>query len=444
MSNSNESLFIVAGPGSGKTTVMVLKILKYIFVDDINPNEILATTFTRKAAEELYSRILGWGDEIKNYLLDNVDDFESIAVIDRIDFNQIKIGTTDSIAEELLRDFKKPGENQAIVIEDFVANSAMMRILIENETYLNKELVEYLKIISGRGKLEEPSKMSEILMEIKNRLYYDEVDIDELYEKTQKGSGQQIALDYINEYEKTLKNRNTIDFAMLESLFLKKLKNEELKEFLDEIKIVLIDEYQDTNLIQEDIYFTIAKHAIANDGNITVVGDDDQSLYRFRGATVDLFTHYPERVKERLGVDVSEINLQTNYRSTENIIAHCNQFAELDQEYQNARVENKPKIIAPDFEKDKMPVLGMFRNNPEMLARDLSILINNLVNKGECELKILQVLNKEYYEKMNGAIDIAKLLRLKQENLKAGKQIDKITLKLDSDYGTASDIALFS
>ena len=444
LSNSNESLFIVAGPGSGKTTVMVLKILKYIFVDDINPNEILATTFTRKAAEELYSRILGWGDEIKNYLLDNVDDFESIPVIDRIDFNQIKIGTTDSVAEELLRDFKKPGENQAIVIEDFVANSAMMRILIEDETYLNKELVEYLKILSGRGKLEEPSKMSEILMEIKNRLYYDEVDIKELYEKTQKGSGQQIALDCIHEYEKTLKNRNTIDFSMLESLFLEKLKNEELKEFLDEIKIVLIDEYQDTNLIQEDIYFTIAQHAIANDGNITVVGDDDQSLYRFRGATVDLFTHYPERVKERLGVDVIEINLQTNYRSTENIIAHCNQFAELDHEYQNARVENKPKIIAPDFEKDKMPVLGMFRNNPEMLARDLSILINNLVNKGECDLKILQVLNKEYYEKMNGAIDIAKLQRLKQENLKAGKKMDKITLKLDSDYGTASDIALLS
>ena len=444
LSNSNESLFIVAGPGSGKTTVMVLKILKYIFVDDINPNEILATTFTRKAAEELYSRILGWGDEIKNYLLDNVDDFESIPVIDRIDFNQIKIGTTDSVAEELLRDFKKPGENQAIVIEDFVANSAMMRILIEDETYLNKELVEYLKILSGRGKLEEPSKMSEILMEIKNRLYYDEVDINELYEKTQKGSGQQIALDCIHEYEKTLKNRNTIDFSMLESLFLEKLKNEELKEFLDEIKIVLIDEYQDTNLIQEDIYFTIAQHAIANDGNITVVGDDDQSLYRFRGATVDLFTHYPERVKERLGVNVIEINLQTNYRSTENIIAHCNQFAELDHEYQNARVENKPKIIAPDFEKDKMPVLGMFRNNPEMLARDLSILINNLVNKGECDLKILQVLNREYYEKMNGAIDIAKLQRLKQENLKAGKKMDKITLKLDSDYGTASDIALLS
>ena len=63
LSKANEGLFIVAGPGSGKTTVIVLKILKYIFVDDIKPNEIMATTFTRKAADELYSRILGWGTD---------------------------------------------------------------------------------------------------------------------------------------------------------------------------------------------------------------------------------------------------------------------------------------------------------------------------------------------------------------------------------------------
>jgi DNA helicase-2/ATP-dependent DNA helicase PcrA len=446
LSQPNQSLFLVAGPGSGKTTVMVLKILKFIFVDDINPSEILATTFTRKAAEELYSRILGWGDEIKNYLLDNIDDenFEDLIRIDRVDFNQIKIGTTDSVAEELLRENKKPGENRAIVIEEFVANTAMMKILIEDEKYLDKELVEYLKELSGRTKLEEPSKMSEILMEIKNRIYYDQVDIDALYRKTQKGSGQQLALDCIKEYESILTKRNTIDFAMLESMFLDKLKSGELESFLDEVKIVLIDEYQDTNLIQEDIYFTIARSALENEGNITVVGDDDQSLYRFRGATVDLFTNYRNRVKNRLGIDVEEINLQTNYRSTENIIAHCNQFVELDREYQKARVENKPKIIAPDFEKDKMPILGMFRNNPEMLAKDLSLLINNLVNKGECELKVLQVLNKEYYEKMDGAINIAQLQQLKSENIALGKQMEKIRLTLDSDYGSASDIAVLS
>ena len=446
LSEPNKSLFIVAGPGSGKTTVMVLKILKYIFVDDIDPSKILATTFTKKAADELYSRILGWGDEIKRHLEDKYCDesFESIAKIESIDFNQIIIGTTDSIAEELLRDNRKPGENQSIVIEEFVANTAMIKILIKDEKYRNEKLVEYLKELSGKTKLEEPSKMSEILMEIKNRIFYDQINFDELYEKTQENSGPRLSLDCIKEYENTLKNRNTIDFAMLESNFLEKLKNNELDLFLDEIKIVLIDEYQDTNLIQEDIYFTIAKSALENDGNITVVGDDDQSLYRFRGATVDLFTNYQKRVKDKLSIDVEEINLTTNYRSTENIINHCNQFAELDSEYQKARVENKPKIIAPDFDRDKMPILGMFRNNPEMLARDLSRLIDNLVNKGESEIKVLQVLDEKYYKKVNGNINIANLQKIKQESIKAGKNEEKIKIKLDSDYGSASDIAILS
>lgn len=446
LSTSNESLFLVAGPGSGKTTVMVLKILKYIFVDDINPNEILATTFTKKAAEELYSRILGWGDEIKNHLFDNIDDehFDDIAKINRIDFNQIKIGTTDSIAEELLRDNKKPGENQAVVIEDFVANSVMIKILIQDETYLNKDLSEYLKEVSGRSKLNEPSKMSEILIELKNRIYYNQVDFDKLYKDSTDKPGLRKALDCIVEYENTLKGRNTIDFAMLESRFLEKLKDGYLNNFLNEVRIILIDEYQDTNLIQENIYFTIAESALKNNGSITVVGDDDQSLYRFRGATVDLFTNYKSRIKERLGIDVEEINLRTNYRSTENIINHCNYFAELDPEYQNARVENKPKIIAPDLEKEKMPILGMFRNNEQMLAKDLSRFINKIINKGEAELKILEVLNEEYYKKFNGAVNIAHLQQIKEENIKAGKKVDKIKIKLDSDYGSASDIAILS
>ena len=71
----NQSLFIVAGPGSGKTTVIVLKILKYIFVDGIEPESIIATTFTRKAANELTSRILDWGYKIKDYLLAKLLDY---------------------------------------------------------------------------------------------------------------------------------------------------------------------------------------------------------------------------------------------------------------------------------------------------------------------------------------------------------------------------------
>ena len=345
-SQPNQSLFLVAGPGSGKTTVMVLKILKFIFVDDINPNEILATTFTKKAAEELYSRILGWGDEIKNHIIDGSDDFEIFEKIARIDFNQIQVGTTDKLAEEIMRQHKEPGTNHPIIIENFVSNSAMIKILSENERYKDENLKECLKRLTGREKLDEPSKMSGILLEIKDRIFHDQIDMDRLYEEYKNDRGMTLILDCIQEYENILIRRNTMDFAMLESRFLKLLKENRLNMFLDTIRIVLVDEYQDTNLIQEDIYFTIAQSALNNNGNITVVGDDDQSLYRFRGATVDLFTNYKQRVKDKLGIDVLEINLKTNYRSTENIINHCNQFVEIDDEYQMARVKNKPKIIA--------------------------------------------------------------------------------------------------
>ena len=445
LSKADDGLFIVAGPGSGKTTVIVLKILKYIFVDDISPNEILATTFTKKAAAELYSRILGWGDEIKNYLVDNAgDDFDRLIEINRIDFNQLTIGTTDSIAQELLRVHKEPGTNQEVVIEEFVAKFAMVKILLKDNRYLNENLQGYLESFDRREKLKEASQMSEILLNMKNRMYFDQIDFDEFYNDVGEGSGAEIALDCIIDYENELKKRNIIDFAMLESKFLDSLRNHKLDIFLDDLKIILIDEYQDTNLIQEEIYFTMAKSAIENGGSISVVGDDDQSLYRFRGATVDLFTNFKSRIKDKLDVDVTEINLRTNYRSSKNIINHCNQFVELDSEYQNARVEDKPKIIAPDLEKHNMPILGMFRNNPQMLAKDLASIINDLINKGETTLKIRRVVDEEYFKKLERCKSPEDLKLLKQESSAKARGIENINIKLDEEEGSASDMAVLT
>lgn len=444
LSKPTESLFLVAGPGSGKTTVMVLKILKFIFVDDIKPDEIFATTFTRKAAEELYSRILGWGDEIKTHIEEKANDFETITKLIRIDLNQIRVGTIDKLAEEIMRQNKEPGQNHPIMIEKFVANSAMIKILSENELYKDKSLQEYLKALLGKDKLDEPSKMSEKILEIKDRIYQDKIDVKELENNIKDNRGMKVVLKCIRKYEEILTNRNTMDFTMLESRFLMFLKNGKLDLFLDSVRLVLIDEYQDTNLIQEEIYFTIAKAALKNNGNITVVGDDDQSLYRFRGATVDLFTNYKQRAKDKLGIDVEEINLKTNYRSTENIINLCNRFVELDNDYQLARVKNKPKIIAPDFDKDKMPILGLFRNNVKMLSNDLARLLSKLINDGEAHPKVLKVLDENYFKQLNGKIDIAKFQQMNAEKEKEGKNIERITLQLDSEYGSASDIAILS
>ncbi|MBZ9570906.1 DEAD/DEAH box helicase [Methanobrevibacter sp. TMH8] len=447
-SEKDQSLFIVAGPGSGKTTVMVLKILKFIFVDDINPNEILATTFTRKAANELNSRILSWGDEIKKHLYKTLTDKKKINQLNRIDFNQIITGTIDSIAEEILRIHRDPGTNLPAVIEDFVSNSAMISSgLFNKDRYLDKDLQKYLGTINSTEEVKNPSTMSNLLLDIKNRLYYDQVDFKELI-MNENSEGSKIALEAISDYFNELKKRNILDFSMLESKFLNWLSSGKLDIFLKEIKIVLIDEYQDTNLLQEKIYFKLAESALSNGGNVTVVGDDDQSLYRFRGATVDLFTNFIERAKKQLNIDVIEVNLSHNYRSSEDIVNLCNRFVELDEDYQSARVKEKPKIEFSrvnneDFadkeqiqlnkvsNQKSVPVLGMFRQNQEILAKDLSILIKDLTHGKNVKKKIKRVLKSN---KSNGYND------LKDKAVKN----EFISLKLDEKEGSPSDIAILT
>ena len=461
-SPEDQSLFIVAGPGSGKTTVMVLKILKFIFVDDVSPNEIMATTFTRKAARELLSRILSWGDKIKSKLIANymdkmfngeISDDTIIKEINRIDFNQINVGTIDSIADELLRIYRQAGTSQPILIEDFVANSVMINeCLLKDDRYKNESLQEYLAEITGkksdieqRPKVKNLTMMAGILIEIKEHIYYNMVDINKILNNIQSHEiGKQLALKLILEYAEILQSQNIYDFAMLETEFLRRLNSDSLNAFLNDVKIILVDEYQDTNLLQESIYFKIAESAIENGGNITVVGDDDQSLYRFRGASVDLFTNFIERITQ-IGIEAKEVNLKTNYRSTENIIDLCNDFVELDDEYQSARVKEKPKIEVPSFNSDdtnQVPILGMFRNNEQILANDLAKFIDELNRNGIVKRKIKRVLTKDENPKLNSEDNIT-LINYRNKGFDLAKGKDEIVIELGED-GSAEDIAFLT
>ena len=461
-SPKDQSLFIVAGPGSGKTTVIVLKILKFIFVDDVSPNEILATTFTRKAASELLSRILSWGDKIKSKLIASymdkmfsgeISDDSIIKEINRIDFNQINIGTIDSIADELLRIHRQAGTSQPILIEDFVANSVMINeCLLKEDRYKHDSLQEYLAEITGKQsntdekpKVKNLTMMASILIEIKEHIYYNMIDINNILKNIQSTEiGKQLALKLILEYVEILKGQNIYDFAMLETEFLRRLDSDSLSAFLNDIKIILVDEYQDTNLLQESIYFKIAESAIGNGGNITVVGDDDQSLYRFRGASVDLFTNFIERIA-KIGIEAREVNLKTNYRSTENIIDLCNDFVELDDEYQSARVKEKPKIEVPSLNADdpnQVPILGMFRNNEQILSNDLARFIDELNRNGIVKRKIKRVLTKEDNQKFNSD-NKTTLINYRDKGFDLAEGEDEIVIEL-GDEGSAEDIAFLT
>ena len=463
----DQSLFIVAGPGSGKTTVMVLKILKFIFVDDVSPSEIMATTFTKKAAKEMLSRILSWGDKIKKALIGSYMNkvFEgdllasdTLNKIKKIDFNLINVGTIDSIADELLRVYRDAGTSRPILIEDFVANSVMINeCLLKDDRYKHEALQEYLAEVNGleqridkKPKVKNLTIMADTLIKIKEHIYFNMVDVNEILANVSpKERGKQIALILILEYVERLKSQNIYDFAMLETEFLNRLNTNSFNSFLSEIKIILVDEYQDTNLLQESIYFRIAQAAVKNGGNITVVGDDDQSLYRFRGASVDLFTNFIDRI-DKIGIKAKEVNLKTNYRSSVNIIDLCNDFVELDEKYQPARVNEKPEIVYPNMEgedsspKDsQIPILGMFRNNPEMLAKDLAAFIDELNSNGYVKRKVLRVLTREENKKFNSE-DKTTLINYRDSGFELADNEDEIFIELDEESGSPEDIAFLT
>lgn len=374
------SLFMVAGPGSGKTTVMVLKILKFIFVDGVNPASILTTTFTVKAASELKSRIYDWGNVIIKSFDDENDDLKIF--LENIDLNQIIIGTLDSICFEILNRFREPGMAPPVLIDDFVAKSLMLRFgLFNNNRHEDNDLEDFLKKrILGSSSHLSIAKKSELLLDLKNRFYDDNIDFHAFFADYDH-IGAKIACDAIENYIKTLNDKEILDYSTLESKFLKNIKDGKLTKFLDEIKIILVDEYQDTNSLQERIYCELAKVAINNEGGIVVVGDDDQSLYRFRGATVDLFVNFKNRFEKNLDKTFEIIKLSNNYRSTEAVVDFCNMFVNLDSNYMDARVEGKNDICsARKKDYTNYPVLGIFRDDLESLSEAISDFIDHVLN----------------------------------------------------------------
>ncbi len=380
---ATESLFIAAGPGSGKTTVIALRVLKLIFVDGVDPSSVLLTTFTRKAAAQLRSRVLGWGDILRQFFISLPTYTVFMHQLQQINFNNIITGTLDSIAQDILSDpsSRLPGMPAPAVVESFISDALMRRVgLFEQDRYLNNDLRDYVGLLRGSNFGIGISEKSDTLIAIKDRFFHDQIDRNQ-YESNATHPGVTILCDAIDNYITELESRLLYDFTGLEQHFLEILLANNLRKTNEQIRFVLVDEYQDTNLLQEQIYFELSRLAINNGGSITVVGDDDQSLYRFRGATVDLLTGFPTRAASQLNINPSILYLSQNYRSTNSIVNFCNGFINIDNIFQTARFQNKPPILPRRIlPYSNFPIMGMFRIDVRTLARDLCNFIHCIVH----------------------------------------------------------------
>ena len=383
LSDLDSPLLIGAGPGSGKTTVLVLRALKHIFVDGLIPESIVITTFTTKAASEIRSRLVEWGLEfaagLNRKFASNPVVLEKLA---KIDINRCVTGTLDSICEDILSRYRDPTDSNLNLIDGFVSEALFLRsALWPQRAIFDRDFQSFLSRFTNDGGTPgtTPEKI-QVLVPFVNRLIYDNVKLDDLKSATVDGANFGKLISLADAYWKFLAENYCVDFPNLERNFLARLSSGRLERFCTGIHALLIDEYQDTNPLQEEIYFEIYRQSKCG---ITVVGDDDQSIYRFRGATVELFSGFLNRFSEKCNPpQVPLVNfLFRNYRSTDEIVEYFNRFVNDNRPFQSARLKpGKPDIISVKG-KGGIPVLGLFRSTREELAKEVAGIIDSVFQK---------------------------------------------------------------
>ncbi len=269
-------LLIVAGAGSGKTKVLTTRIANIIREKKAFPNEILAVTFTNKAAKEMQNRvsqILGSSAVGLSWL-----------------------GTFHSICAKLLRKHAAAVNlNSNFTIVDTDDQAKLIKNICKAENVDVKKL--------------SPKYILAIIDKWKNKGFYPhEVNINkkDIYERT--------ILPIYKIYQQKLTDLNSCDFGDLILHSLKILeKNVDIKElYKKNFKYILVDEYQDTNFVQSKWLNLL----VGNNQNICCVGDDDQSIYSWRGAEIKNFLEFDKIYK-----NTKVIRLEQNYRSTQNILS---------------------------------------------------------------------------------------------------------------------------
>lgn len=273
-------LLILAGAGSGKTRVLTHRIAYLIEEHQVNPYNILALTFTNKAAKEMRDRV----DQIVTYGAQNiwVSTFHSTCVrilrryIDHLGYDRnFTIYDTD---------------DQKILMKDICKHLNIDTKKYRERTFLNA-------ISSAKDELKTPTQ------------YADEVS---------KEYNKKIFGTVYKEYQKRLKQNNALDFDDLIMLTVQLFREnaEVLDYYQQRFQFILVDEYQDTNTAQ----FMFLSLLASRYQNLCVVGDDDQSIYKFRGANIYNILNF-----EKVFPATKTIRLEQNYRSTKNILQAANE-----------------------------------------------------------------------------------------------------------------------
>lgn len=291
-------VLIIAGPGSGKTFTLVERIVYLIMHKGVNPESLFVVTFTDKAARELTTRISNRLSEL------NI----------KFNLNEMYLGTFHSICLRILEDFQEFTR---------LKRSFTLFDQFDQQYFLYQRINEFRPLADAQLVMGDDQNgrwaQSEHLLKWLNKVGEEALDLADL-EVAPDVEVRALATCF-RKYQELLHEHNCLDFSGIqyEALQLLEKHPEVLAQLREKFSYLMVDEYQDTNTIQERILLLLAGER----RNLCVVGDDDQGLYRFRGATIRNILEFPAQFDEG---QCKQVTLSVNYRSHPDIIRFYNEW----------------------------------------------------------------------------------------------------------------------
>lgn len=277
-------VLVLAGAGSGKTRTLTYRIAHLIQSQGVHPSQILAFTFTNKAAREMKSRISALIGPESRFMW---------------------VGTFHSVAVRILREnIQQLGYDSRFVVYDTDDTKALLRDIVKELNWDDKEW--------------PPSLFLNGISRAKNRFQSPEQWEDHSF------YGERV-LEVYKRYQRRLKALNALDFddLIFQTVSLLETKPEIRLQYQERFRYVLVDEYQDTNMAQ----YQFVRHLVGPEGNLCAVGDDDQSIYGWRGADMRNILEFQ---RDFPGAQI--VRLEENYRSTQIILDAANAVVRNNQE----------------------------------------------------------------------------------------------------------------
>lgn len=366
-----KSLLITAGPGAGKTYVLVKRIKYLLEEKHVDPESILVITFTRKAADQLKEKLSKDKDigasAVNKMFINTIHSF-CIHFLSENGCSDINLLESTSGNECKLMFLRKHKKELGFNREAYMSGRNLHDVINKFDEYMTfgltkdcrEGLIKYIE--ENRPVSQEYKDLIASCGEGDDFEYpYDEVKERELKASAYNSRYLAIAKAY-PKYKELLEQENSFDFNYLQVKVRDIIKNDETIAENSRFKNILIDEYQDIDPIQNDIFNILSKYA----ESFTVVGDDDQSIYAFRGSVPKYFTDFADDIKVKKNPNESVTPLSTNFRS-------CPEIVEYNEDLIKG-VREIDKTLVPD-RKDKGGVYYLINENVNVQAEKIANII---------------------------------------------------------------------